>query len=141
MNKLEEMKASFIERNKIYFDEGLLKMVFWTETYCICNLVNYEYLFFPYEYVKNGVQGGFEMQPEAFKKILKINQSRFFSMIHRYPVRFTADSEKYSVLLDQQTYVAMKKIKPIYDAEPNPAIDFDLEERVIKSLEGGGLKI
>ena len=132
----ERLKNEFILRNTIYFDEGLLRMVYWTEKYCICNLVNCEYILFPYNYIKeDGVQGGFELAPESLPRVVAISQSFLLSKLRSIPLRFDSDPKNYSVLLTQKTLEGFRRLKEKYLNNPNPNIDIDYENRLIKSLQ------
>ena len=134
----ERSKNEFIQRNKIYFDEGLLRAVYWTEKYCVCNLVNCEYIIFPYNYLRDGVQGGFEMSPEGLPRVVAISQNFLLSKLRTIPLSFDSDPKNYSVLLTQRTLEAFRRLKEKYLNNPHESIDIDYENRLIQSLKDRG---
>lgn len=140
MDNLETLKLSFIQRNKAFFDADLLKMIYWTDKYCICNVVNCEYILFPYNYIRDGIQGGFEFQPEDLPRVIDASESHFFSLFHSLPLRFGNTSSNCSVLLTQRTFAGLQKLKNKYENNPNKNINLDYENMLIKSLEGGGFR-
>lgn len=126
MNNMKE----FYQLAHKFFNEGIIREVYFNDIFCICNVANCNYALFPFvdrpDFKKNGPVG--LVISKSFVKLLVEDASnlKFLSSV---------DSKKMydmSFRLNDKNYLALKNDKLKTDLNgPAAGIDFDMEKEIM----------
>ena len=117
-------KNEFNLKTRKYFEEGLMKKIYETEEFVLCNVANQVYLLFPHRYLDYGIV---------------INKNNLGNCINNYReiiVALTKTDEKVfnanTVIINEKFYKFAKEMKAKNDIEgPSPYVDLELEQKVM----------
>jgi hypothetical protein len=130
---MDNMKE-FYKNAPLFFDEGLVREVFIDDDFCICNISNYVYAFFPFpktffekrDFKKNGYCG--MVIPKSMASLL-------IEDISNIKLLAACDSKEINDLsfrLNDKSYLILKKYKMQTDLNgPTKEIDFEMEKEIM----------
>lgn len=129
-------KESFYNDSDLFFQEGILREIYSTDTFSICNVANHNYAFFPFSTSesrlftskKEGHLGIF-ISINFLRKVLNDN-----SNLANLALIDKANMKKLSFRLNDKNYIALKQLKEKTDLNgPSSEIDLAMEAKLLNS--------
>ena len=127
-----EKRTLFYTLSKRFFDIGLLREVYSSDTVSVCNIANSMYLAFPFAPIEDNKVFGVPTNTRGLKKIIK-NNNYVYRIIASYQ-----NTPEYIVLLNDKLIEAFWPLKEKM-SEPgseSPDVDLKFEEKLMKKRNG-----
>ena len=130
MITLEMIRTNeFWQDNRSFFDEGVLRIVYSSENFCVCNMCDSAYVTFDLVRIApNEIRYGLRTTVNQFKSMVDDPDYYLRWLEHLYD---NGTWQKRLVALDRPTLAWMRSMKEYTDAEgPSAYVDLKLEEKL-----------